>query len=146
MPTWVKVVLIVVVAGFILLAAGIFVAARWVKSQGAALQRQGKAVIAEARAFGQGKDAEACLAESFARLDRASGFIGEAKVKIFLQHCLQTATVSDQTCEGVPRPTDLLDTAQWTLAECAKRGRTNDQRCTRLIGALQVHCVTRKGR
>lgn len=144
MPTWVKVVLIVVLVGFVVLAAGIVIAARWVKSRGAALKEQGKAVIAEGKAFGQGKDGEACVAEALNRLKTAPGFIGEAKVKVFLQHCLSTATVAPETCEGVPSPTEIMDTARWTLDECAKRGLANNQRCTRLIGALQVHCELMK--
>jgi hypothetical protein len=140
MPTWVKVVLIVVLVGFVLLVAGVLIAARWVKGQAAQLEKQGKATIAEARAFGEGKDGEACIAESLTRLKSASGFIGEAKVKVFLQHCLETATVSPATCEGVPEPAEIMDSARWTLAECGRRGFGNDQRCGRVLGALQVHC------
>ena len=144
MPTWVKVVLVVVIAGFLLLVAGVVIFARWVKAQGAQLQEQGKATIAEAEAFGRGKDGEACVAEALERMKTADGFIGEAKTKVFLQHCLGTATVAPQTCEGVPAPTEILKTAQWTVDECARRGYPNNQRCTRLIGALQVHCAMAK--
>ena len=144
MPTWVKVVLIIVVVGFIVLVAGIVIAARWMKSQGAVLKEQGEAVMAEAEAFGKGKDGEACMAEALNRLKTADGFLGEAKTKIFLQHCLSAATVAPETCAGVPSPTEILKSASWTLDECAKRGWANDQRCTRLIGALQVHCEMRK--
>lgn len=144
MPTWVKVVLVVVIVGFLLLVAGVVIFARWMKSQRTRLQEQGKAAIEEAETFGKGKDGEACVAEALNRLKTADGFIGEAKTKIFLQHCLQTATVAPQTCEGVPAPTEILKTAQWTLDECARRGLANNQRCARLIGALQVHCAMAK--
>lgn len=144
MPTWVKVVLIVVLVGFVLLVAGVVIAARWVKQRGASFQKEGKAVIEEARAFGQGKEGEACIAESFRRLDTASGFIGEAKVKIFLQNCLATANVPPETCANVPPMSEIMRSAQWTLDECARRGRPNNPRCTRLIPALQVHCATKK--
>lgn len=144
MPTWVKVVLVVVGVGFLLLVIGIVVAARWVKSRGAQLQEQGKAVIAEAEAFGKGKDGEACMAEALNRLKSAEGFIGEAKTKVFLQHCLQAATVAPEMCEGVPAPTEIMKSASWTLAECERRGWPNNQRCARLVGALQVHCAMPK--
>jgi hypothetical protein len=144
MPTWVKVVLVIVLVGFVLLAAGIVIAARWVKSQQAALQEQGKRVIAEAKAFGAGKDGEACVAEALQRVQAASGFIGEAKVKVFLQHCLSAANVAPRMCDGVPAPAEIMNAARWTLDECARRGKPNDQRCTRLIGALQMHCATMK--
>lgn len=144
MPTWVKVVLVVILVGFLLLVAGVVIFARWMKSQGARLQEQGKVAIAEAEAFGKGKDGEACVAEALNRLKTAEGFIGEAKTKVFLQHCLQAATVPPAMCEGVPAPTELMKTAQWTLDECARRGFPNNQRCARLIGALQVHCAMAK--
>lgn len=140
MPTWVKVVLIVVLVGFVVLVAGIIVAARWVKQRGASLKEEGQAVMAEARAFGQGKDGEACIAEAFKRLETAPGFIGEAKVKMFLQTCLGAANVAPETCEGVPRMSEIMRSAQWSLDECARRGHANSQRCTRLIGAVQAHC------
>jgi hypothetical protein len=140
MPTWVKVVLIVVLTGFVVLAVGVFLAARWVRQRGVALNEEGKAVIAQARAFGVGKDGEACIAESMTRLRTSQGFIGEAKVKVFLQHCLETATVAPELCADVPPPNEILKSARWTLDQCAKRGRPDDQRCTRVIGALQMRC------
>lgn len=140
MPKWVKVVLIVVIVGFVLVVAGVVVAARWIKRQGTVLKQQGEAVIAEARTFGEGKDGEACIAESLNRLKTSSGFIEEAKVKVFLQHCLGAATVDPKLCEGVPKPTEIMATAQWTLDECTRRGWANNQRCARVIGALQMHC------
>lgn len=146
MPTWVKVILIVVGVGFLLLVVGVVVAARWVKSSGEELQKQSKVILEEAEAFGKGKDGEACIAEGLNRLKAADGFIGEAKTKIFLQHCLSVATVAPQTCEGVPSPTEIMQSARWSIDECAKRGWANSQRCTRLIGALQFHCEVMKKR
>ena len=139
-----KVVLIVVLVGFVLVVAGVVVAARWIKRQGTVLKTEGEAVMAEARKFGEGKDGEACIAESLNRLKTASGLMGEAKVKIFLQTCLSTATVSPKTCEGIPKPSEIMKSAQWALDECARRGRPNDQRCTRVINAIQVHCHVRQ--
>jgi hypothetical protein len=141
MPTWVKVLLIVIVVAFVVMAIGIVFAARWVKQRGAALQSEGKVVIAEARAFGEGKDGEACVAESMTRLERAAGFIDEAKVRVFLQHCLETANVAPETCRGVPRPDEILKSARWSIDESARRGRANDQRCTRVLQELVQHCA-----
>jgi hypothetical protein len=84
------------------------------------------------------------VAEALNRMKTADGFIGEAKTKMFLQHCLRTATVAPQTCEGVPAPMELMKSANWMRDECARRGHANDQRCVRLIGAVQVHCAMAK--
>lgn len=141
MPTWVKVVLIIVLVGFVLLVAGIIVAARWVKSQAPAIEQAGKDATAEAKAFGEGKDGEACIAESFRRQKVAKGFLDQAKVNMFLQQCLDVATVAPQTCQGVPEPSAIMDSIRWKSDECARRGRANDQACLQLISALQMHCA-----
>jgi hypothetical protein len=140
MPTSVKVLLIVFAVGFVVLVIGIIVAARWVKQRGESLKNEGVAVIAEARAFGEGKDAEACIAESMSRLDRASGFLGEPKVRMFLRHCLQAANVTPEACAGVPKREEILKTVSWSFGECAKRGKPNDRPCTRVLLALQQRC------
>ena len=144
MPTWAKVVLIVVLAGFMVAAVGIFFAARWIRSRGASLQQEGKAVAVQGEEFGRGKNAQACIDESLTRLRSAPGFIGEAKVKLFLQSCLRTATVDEETCRDVPATMSLIDTARWQMRECAKHGWANDQRCMRTISALQLTCEQRK--
>lgn len=141
MPTWVKVVLVVVVAGFLALVAGVIVAARWVRSQGATLQEKGKAVAEEAEAFGRDQEPEACVAESLIRLKACDGFICEAKIKIFLTTCLQAANDKSELCSGVPPPTEIMQSARWQLAECERRGWGNNQRCTRTISAVQLHCA-----
>lgn len=140
MPTWVKVVLIIVIVGFVMLVLGIVLAARWVRTKGERLSEEGKAMAAEGQKFGEAKDAEACLAESLNRMKNCSGFICEAKIKLFLDNCLQTATVPPELCSTIPKQTAILDSARWQLEECERRGWKNNQRCTRLVQQLQLHC------
>jgi hypothetical protein len=141
MPTWVKVVLVIVVVGFLAIVAGVIVAARWVRSQGASLQEQGKALAEDAEAFGRDKEPEACVAESLTRLKACPGFICEAKIKIFLTACLQAANDKTELCTGVPPPTEIMESARWQIAECDRRGWGNSQRCTRTVSTVQMHCV-----
>jgi hypothetical protein len=143
MPTWLKVILIILVIGIALVAGAVFVGVRWFRAHEGELRAQGKAVIAEGQDFGRGKDAEACVAESFARLKRCDGFICEAKTKIFLQHCVSTANIPPSFCDGVPKRSEILASARWALDECARRGLPNHQPCTRLVGALQEACEKR---
>ncbi|HUR81607.1 MAG TPA: hypothetical protein VM733_12630 [Thermoanaerobaculia bacterium] len=140
MATWVRVLLIAIAAGFVVLVAGIIFAARWVRQRGEALKPEGAQVSAEARAFGEGKDAGACVAESMRRLQSARGFMGEARVRVFLRSCLEAATVTPEACAGVPKREEILKTVRWSMDECARRGRPKDQRCTRILGELQERC------
>jgi len=68
MPTWAKVVLVVVVIGFAVMVVGLVYAGRWVRTQVKSLGETGKAAVEEGQQFGQGRDSEACVVESLARL------------------------------------------------------------------------------
>lgn len=143
MPTWLKVILIILGIGIALAALAVFLGVRWFRAHEGELREQGRAVIAEGQAFGRGKDAEACVAESFARLKRCDGFICQAKTKVFLQHCVSAANIPPEFCAGVPKRSEILASATWALEECARRGLANDRPCTRLVGALQEVCEKR---
>lgn len=142
MPTWAKVVLVVVLVGFAAMAVGLVVAARWLRHRGETLARDAEHVEVEAREFGKGKDGEACMTESLTRMKACGGFICEAKTKMFLVTCLNAANTTPEMCKGVPNPNELVAGVRWQLAECSRRGFENDQRCTRLVQGLQVHCAS----
>lgn len=141
MPRWVKVVLIVVLVGFVVLVAGVVIAARWVRAKGARLQEQGKVLVTEGENYGRGKEADACVTESLNRLRTCPGFICETKVKVFLTSCFGTANPATELCKGTPPPTELMEGARWQMAECQRRGFSGtDQRCMRTLSTVQVHC------
>ena len=139
MPTWVKVVLVIVLVGFVLLIGGAIVAARWVRAKGERLQEQGKVLVSEAEAFGRGNETEACVAESLRRLRTCPGFICETKVNVFLTTCLSVAKPTPGLCTGVPGPMQPLEGAKWQAAECQRRGYPGE-RCMRTMAALQGYC------
>ncbi|HYH06334.1 MAG TPA: hypothetical protein VEK11_04655 [Thermoanaerobaculia bacterium] len=141
MPKWAKVLLVVMACGFFLVVGVVLVAVRWVKSNAGEWREQGKAVQAEAVAFGQGKDANACVDEAFARLDRCESLMCEAQSKLFLSSCLRTASKPPDFCQGVPKRDEILAGAKWTIAECARRGFSDNQRCHRVISAIQEVCA-----
>ncbi len=143
MPTWLKVILIIVgIIALLVFAAG-YVGYRWIASHKGEIEASAAAVRADATAFAQGKDADACVQETLVRVDRCDGIICEAKTKLFLTICLEKTKVPPEVCAGIPKRTDFMDSAKWVLAECARRGRPNDQRCTRMITALQERCEGR---
>ena len=143
MPTWLKVVLIVLALLFVLAAVVAVLGYRWVQSHAGELKADATKIKAEATEFARGKEANACIDETFARLDRCDGIICEVKTKIFLQNCIEASTVPAGFCASVPKRGEIMATAKWTLAECARRGRPNDQRCARVIPALQDYCSSR---
>ena len=92
------------------------------------------------RAFGNHRASAACLSESFARLDHKSGLIEDALTGVFLKSCLATADRDPSLCAGVPAASEILASVQWRMAECSRNGRPDDQRCARLLEAIQDHC------
>jgi hypothetical protein len=140
MPTWGKVVLVVIVGGILCVGVAVFFGLRWARREFGQLRQDGPRLVAEGKHFGRGKDGEACVAESLTRLNRCDGFICEAKTRMFLTSCLSTANVTPALCEGVPRHGEILKTATWSQSECARRGANDVQRCTRMITAIQDHC------
>lgn len=144
MPTWLKVLLGIVAFGFALVAVGIFLAYRWFQDNAPELRQKAQSVAAEGEQFARGRDANACVDEALARLDRSGGFMDQVALQLFLTSCLQHAAPSPELCTNVPAPTEIRKTMQWSVAECARRGRPNSQRCGQLLGAIQEHCAKRE--
>src|ERR1051325_1134707 len=143
MPTWLKVILIVLAVLAALVAGAGFIGYRWVKAHAGELKAQGDKIKADAAAFGKDKTPDACVDETFARLDRCDGIICQTTTKIFLSRCVAASNVPENFCASIPRRDQFIDSAKWALAECARRGRSNDQLCTRFIGGLQDYCEKR---
>lgn len=141
MPTWAKVLLVVLVAGILCAGVAIFVGIRWARREFRQIKQDGPRMVAEAKDFGRGKVGEACVVESMSRLGACDGFICEAKTKMFLSNCLSTATVPPEFCNDVPRHGEILKTATWAQSECTRRGASDVTRCTRVITAIQDYCA-----
>jgi hypothetical protein len=129
--------LVAVVAGFA------YVGYRWIESHQGELHQQAEQVRKEATEFAQGRDAEQCIAESLARLDRCDGIICDVRTKVFLGFCLDKTGIPANVCATIPKRGDFSASAKWSIDECARRGRARDQRCMRIIATLQEQCEKR---
>ena len=139
MPTWLKVVLGVLLAG-VLLVAGLAAAGYYAfTSHREQLVNMGKAATTEGHQFGTGKSAPACIDEGLKRV-RGVGLIDEVKVRIFAGACLQTAQRPDGFCTAVPESSSFLETAQWRLSQCSGKPGLEPQQCQRFMQAWQDAC------
>ena len=143
MPTWLKVILILLAALAVVVAGLGYAGYRWLDSHKGELRQQGLQVRKEAEEFARGKDAEQCIAESLARLDRCDGIVCDVRTKLFLNTCLQKTGIPPNVCATLPKRTEFITSAKWAMEECARRGRSNDQRCARIIATLQERCEGR---
>ena len=80
-----KIFLIVAGAIVLLVALAIGGFAWWLSSNKDELKAQGDQVKAEATAFGQGRNGEACLAEGLRQLVACDGFMCKVKLNFMLQ-------------------------------------------------------------
>jgi hypothetical protein len=139
MPGWLKVVIGVFLVLTILGGVGAFFAVRWLRGEAASMKEAAEAMDREARAFAQGKNAEACVAESLARVDRCGGgVLCQVKTRVFLSRCLAAVEVPADFCADVP--TGITAAAKWQADECARRGRPNDQACMQVMMGLVEYC------
>ncbi len=101
----------------------------------------GKKADEEGRAYAAGKTVNDCVDESLRHLRACSGIGCEVRVQVFLSGCLKVAAPSPELCAAIPPRGEIMETAKWSLAECARRGLPNSQPCSRLFQEVQRHCA-----
>jgi hypothetical protein len=144
MPTWLKVLLIVlavIVLGLGALGAigwGIYT---WWQKEGSGLI----ATIDEGKAFGADKDRTACVNEAVARIKREGGFTGAVKVRLFFDECLKAAKPVPGFCDNVPAPSSILKSATWLDEMNQKYGLTGIYEKD-LLAEIQKTCEADAGR
>lgn len=62
------------------------------------------------------------------------------QAQLFTQGCLYTAPKVEGICDGVPGPTDIMDSVSWTTENCKDRGQTLNNFCGNIFGSLQAYC------
>jgi len=145
MPTWLKVLLIIFLAGLLLAATAIFLGIRWLKSHEAELSDLGRNAEAQARDWGKGKDANACVDEALRRTMACGDLevMCQVRASVFFDGCMQVASVPADFCANVPGQLEIMATVKWQMAQCAQRGHPNDRRCSRFFTNLQKRCERR---
>jgi hypothetical protein len=134
MPTWLKVVLIVMLVGVMIVVGLSAVLYFWAKKNMKDFDPQ------EGRVFGAGKTVQQCFDEGMSRLNKCDGFACQAKVRIFFENCAQVAAPSPALCEGAPPREEIMKTATWAAERCEKIGKKGDSRCAALMAAVVPHC------
>lgn len=140
MPTWLKVILVVVavgIAGLLALGVGGY---WWFTRNKDRFVEMGKRARADATAYAAAHDGAQCLDEALERLDRADGILDQAEVKVFLGFCLDDARESPGLCDDVPPRSEIMRSATWAVGRCAALGRAGSQPCSQLVQAVQEHC------
>jgi len=145
MSTLVKVILGIIVAivlVVILAVAGVYL--WWQKGGG---KEMGKEFIQnaeksekEGKDYGLSTDKEGCVSVAMARNKKDSSFSGALATKFFLQGCLKSSKETPGFCTTVPKPTQIIDSVNWQVDQCKKRGAANDQMCPQVMKTIQDYC------
>jgi len=146
MKTWVKVVIGLLAVGFVGAAALVGGIYYWVSKNKDTLIAETREAVEAGKTYGASHKKDECIEYSLTKLGDCGGFnlICETKNKMFLQTCLGSSAPQANFCDGIPKMSEIIATAQWTVQQCAKRGRINDQPCTRLMQAVTAHCRAMK--
>ncbi len=143
MPTWVKVVLVIVAAvavlGIAAAVAGFFVARRY----GPELIGENKQAMTEGQEYGRRTDDVGCLNEAVARQARVTGFRDMLKNNFFTRSCLEVARPTPGFCEGVPRRLEFMKSVGWQAQQCKRYGLGPETQCSQFFQQIQQFCEER---
>lgn len=101
------------------------------------LAAQGEVVIAEGESFGSGNDQDGCMTASLDRAAACSGGVMEkgtcqGMAQVYLQGCLNTSAAVPGFCDGAPSADQIMDTVNWSAAQCDAAGLSTEQSCSNI--------------
>ena len=140
MPTWLKVLLIVVGLLVVLIVAAVVAGVYFGKKYLPQLVETVKQTGGEGQEYGRRTDNEGCVNEAAARHSRAEGFGDMIKNTIFLRTCLDASRPTPGFCDDVPRRFEFMKSAQWQLQQCKRYGLRPEQQCTQIFQQVQQFC------
>src|SRR5687767_5352597 len=137
MPTWVKVLLIVVGLLVVLSLAAAGLGIYLWQQHGRGFVESAQKTGAEGEEYGKHTDSQGCLDESLARHTRAQGFGEIIGTNVFLRACLDASRPAPGFCDDVPRQLEFIKSAQWQQERCQKHGLSPEKQCGQLFSQVQ---------
>ena len=141
MPTWLKVVLAIVlvcVLGLAALVGGIYYVGKKYGPQFVAGVEQGKT---EGRDFGKQTDNQGCVDEGVARNRKATGISDLMKSSVFVRSCLEASRPTANFCDDVPGLLEITKTVEWRKEQCEKYDMKGAPGCDQMFQQVQQYCV-----
>jgi hypothetical protein len=140
---------LLILFGVVALVAGLGIAGfvLWLRANKDRLAAEGRATMAEGRAYAASHDQRGCLDEGLRRLDkcgaRTLAFGCEIDAHVFTDACILPARPTAGLCDGVPRKEDIGSFVSWSMRECIRRGHEPSavkQGCTHLMESVADAC------
>jgi len=143
MPTFLKVILVIFACTILFAGACVIVGVNWWNHHKQEYLEAGQKAIVEGKEFGKGTDNRGCLSEAVARYKKSPGFGSAISVNLFLKSCLKTSRPAVGFCDGVPRRTEFVKSAEWQLKQCADVD-IRDSYCGQIFGLVQEYCESER--
>ena len=140
MPRWAKALIIAGVLIVLLVIGVIGAGLYWWSNNKDALMAKAKAVVEEGQDAGRQTDNQGCVDQAVARYKRDPGFTNGINSGIFMESCLRVSRATPGFCDGVPRETEFIKSANWQQAECERVGLSSDQYCRQLFQGVERFC------
>lgn len=144
MPTWLKVVLVLLLAGAVCIAGLIGVGVYVWKRHGPQFVASVGEGEREGRDFGEQTDNQGCVDESARRYREAKAITELFKHAIFVSSCLRASRETPGFCDAVPGTFEFAKTIRWRREQCERYGLTEQQQCNQLFQQVQQFCEQRK--
>jgi hypothetical protein len=140
MPTWLKVLLIILVVGVLLVVGVIAAGGIWFYRNKDTIVAKTKAIAEDAQKFGETTDNQGCVNETISRYKADPGFTSAMSNAIFIRLCLNESRDTAGFCDEVPKQREFMKTAQWRKDQCRGVGLESDNYCQHLFTPIQQFC------
>jgi hypothetical protein len=146
MPTWAKVMIVIVVVVMVLGIAAVVASFLIVRRYGPELVQENKQAMTEGQEYGRRTDDVGCLNEAVARQAHITGFRDMLKNNFFMRSCLEVARPTPGFCEGVPGRLEFTKSIGWQAQQCKRYGLGPEQQCSQFFQQVQQYCEERASR
>ena len=140
MPGWLKALLIVIVAMFVLAIGVVALAGYIIYRNKDAVIAKTKQIGTEAKEFGEKTDNQGCVDESIARYKAEPGFTKAISASIFMRICLDNSRPTPGFCDNVPKQMEFMKAARWNIEQCRRVDLSRDSNCQNLFSPIQQFC------
>jgi hypothetical protein len=143
MPTWLKVVLVLLLVGVLGIVALVGVLYYAGKKYGPGIMANVEKGEKDGRGFGEQTDNQGCVDEGVKRYRDAVGFSELMRDSLFVRSCLEASRETPNFCDGVPSAFEFTKTIQWRKAQCEKYDSPGGAQCGNLFQQVQEYCQHR---
>ena len=143
MPGWLKALLIVIVAIFVLAVGVIAIAGFLIYRNKDAIVAKTKELATEAKEFGEKTDNQGCVDEAISRYKAQPGIGKAISTSIFVRLCLDASKPTPGFCDNIPKQNEFIRSAQWKIEQCRRVDLSRDSNCQNLFTPVQQFCDER---